>query len=50
MLEEKSIISSIIRNFKIKSLQKREDIKMVQELVLRPVGGIMLQLDRRQLI
>lgn len=48
MLEEKSIISTMIRNFKWKSLQKRGEIKMLQELVLRPVGGINLQFERRQ--
>lgn len=48
VLEEKSIISSIIRNFKIKSLQKREDVKLLQEVVLRPLDGIQMQFVRRQ--
>lgn len=48
VLEEKSIISTIIRNFKIKSVQKREDMKLLQELVLRPFSGIHMKFERRQ--
>lgn len=48
LLEEKSIISAIVRKFKIKSVQKREDIKLLQEIVLRPLDGIHLQFQRRQ--
>lgn len=48
LLEEKSVISAIIRKFKIKSVQKREDIKLLQEVVLRPLDGIHLQFERRQ--
>jgi len=48
LLEEKSIISTIIRNFKITSTQKRDEIKLLQELVLRSFNGIDLQLERRE--
>jgi cytochrome P450 len=48
LLEEKSIISSIIRHFKVKSIQKREDIKLLQEVVLRPFNEILMQFERRQ--
>ena len=48
LLEEKTIISTIIRNFKIKSTQKREEIKLLQEIVLRSFNGINLQLERRK--
>jgi cytochrome P450 len=47
ILEEKSIVSSVVRNFKFKSMQKREDIKLLQEIILRPLNGIQLQLQRR---
>lgn len=50
VLEEKSVISAIVRNFKMKSVQKREDVKMLQEVVLRPLNGIHMQLERRQWI
>lgn len=36
MMEEKVLLSSVIRNFKIESLDKEEDIKMMAEIVLRP--------------
>lgn len=48
VLEEKSIISAIIRHFKLKAVMRREQIKIVQELVLRPVNAIHLQFQRRQ--
>lgn len=47
MLEEKAVISAVLRNFKIKSVQKREDIKLLQEVILRPFNGIDLQFERR---
>jgi len=47
MLEEKTIISGILRNFKIKSVDSRDDIKMVTELIFRPFGGINLILEKR---
>ncbi|CRK87592.1 CLUMA_CG001389, isoform A [Clunio marinus] len=48
LLEEKSVVSTIVRNFKIKSIEKREDIKLLRELVLRPVNGINLKLEKRR--
>ncbi|KAJ9577302.1 hypothetical protein L9F63_006141, partial [Diploptera punctata] len=40
LLEEKAVLSSILRNYKVKSLDKREDIKLLSELVMRPENGI----------
>jgi cytochrome P450 len=48
LLEEKSIISAVVRNFKIKTVQKRDDIKLLQEVILRSLNGIHLQFERRQ--
>ena len=42
MLEEKAVISSIIRNFKIKSVDKRDEITLISEIILRPLNGINL--------
>lgn len=47
ILEEKAVLSSIIRNFKIKSLRKREDVKVTNELVLRPYEGVFLVFEKR---
>lgn len=48
LLEEKAVISSIVRNFKMKAVSKREDIKLLQELVLRPADGIHITFERRK--
>ena len=48
MLEEKVILSSIFRNFTVKSMQEREDLNPVAELILRPEKGIVVQLTPRK--
>lgn len=47
VLEEKAVLSSILRNFKIKSLRKREDVRLISDLVLRPYEGIHLIIEKR---
>ncbi|CAO1379802.1 unnamed protein product [Diamesa tonsa] len=47
MLEEKSIISSIIRNFNIKSVDTLDEITLISEIILRPLNGINLILENR---
>ncbi|XP_067004727.2 cytochrome P450 4C1 [Anabrus simplex] len=47
MFEEKTILSSILRNYKVKSLDKIDDIKLLMELVLRPAHGINVTLEAR---
>ncbi|CAO1394853.1 unnamed protein product [Diamesa serratosioi] len=47
MLEEKSVVSSIVRNFKIKSVDKRDNITLISEIILRPHNGINLILEKR---
>ena len=39
-MEEKSVLASIFRNFEVKSLDKREEIVLMAELILRPRDGI----------
>ncbi len=46
--EVKVVVSTILRNFKIRSVDKRDDVKMINELVLRPINGINVTLERRQ--
>nr|CAD7462280.1 unnamed protein product [Timema tahoe] len=36
LLEEKAVLSSVLRNFRIESLDKPEDIAVMGELILRP--------------
>ncbi|WAQ95758.1 CP4V2-like protein [Mya arenaria] len=40
MLEEKVILSTIFRNFSVKSMQDREELCPLAELILRPGNGI----------
>lgn len=47
MYEEKSVLSSIIRNFKVKSMEKREDLNLMRELILKSFNGINVTLERR---
>nr|ACD75823.1 cytochrome P450 family 4 variant 1 [Cyphoma gibbosum] len=47
MMEEKVILSSIFRNFKVKSCQSREELLPVGELILRPQKGIFIELSAR---
>ncbi|KAJ4433395.1 Cytochrome P450 4C1, partial [Periplaneta americana] len=47
LLEEKTVLSYILRNYKWSCLDKREDIKILAELVLRPENGIRLEITKR---
>jgi cytochrome P450 family 4 len=48
LLEEKTVLSSILRHYKLQSLDKREDITLISELVLRPQDGIRLTIMPRK--
>lgn len=45
--EELSVLSSIFRNFKVKTVDKREDVKVASEIILRPLNGINVTIERR---
>ena len=47
MLEEKVVVSTIFRNFNVKSLQESDDLNPVAELILRPENGIIVALTPR---
>lgn len=46
-MEEKVVLASIFRNFYIESLDKREDLILIGELILRPRDGIRLRLTTK---
>lgn len=46
-MEEKTILSCILRHFWVESTQKREELGVSGELILRPVNGIWIKLKRR---
>ncbi|XP_063229996.1 cytochrome P450 4C1-like isoform X3 [Bacillus rossius redtenbacheri] len=47
LLEEKAVLSSILRNFKVTSLDKREEVSLLVELILRPKNGLKIKLTPR---
>ncbi|PSN53387.1 Cytochrome P450 4C1 [Blattella germanica] len=47
LLEEKTVLSSILRNFKVTSMELRKDLTLMNELILRPETGIRLKLSPR---
>ncbi|RZF46868.1 hypothetical protein LSTR_LSTR008249 [Laodelphax striatellus] len=47
LLEEKTIISSILRKFRVESTEKQEDICLMMDLVLRPESGVKVKLYPR---
>jgi len=47
MLEEKVVLSSVLRKVRLQSLDKREDIPLLLELVLRPQNGLRIKISPR---
>lgn len=47
MYEEKSVLSSIIRSFKLRSVEKRTDLFLMRELILKSLSGMNVKLERR---
>ncbi|XP_035035250.1 cytochrome P450 4V2 [Hippoglossus stenolepis] len=47
LMEEKVVLLSILRRFSVEACQKREDLRPVGELILRPEKGIWIKLEKR---
>ena len=47
LMEEKTILTNIIRNFKINSSKRRDQLGFKTELILRPIGGVHVSLSPR---
>ncbi|XP_047096718.1 cytochrome P450 4C1-like isoform X2 [Schistocerca piceifrons] len=47
ILEEKSVLSYVLRNFRVETVDRLEDLKLIGELVLRPMNGVNLRLRPR---
>ncbi|XP_023370667.1 cytochrome P450 4V2 isoform X2 [Otolemur garnettii] len=47
IMEEKTILSCVLRHFWVESNQKREELGLAGELILRPCNGIWIKLKRR---
>ncbi|CAF0907860.1 unnamed protein product, partial [Adineta ricciae] len=48
LLEEKTILSSILRRFKLKTSETREDLHLSFEVILRSENGAFVQLENRE--
>jgi len=48
LLEEKSVISSVLRNYKIEAIDRREDLTLLGELILRPKHGLRVKITKRE--
>lgn len=48
LMEEKVILASILRKFNVEACQKREELRPVGELILRPEKGIWIKLEKRR--
>ncbi|XP_061394743.1 cytochrome P450 4c3-like [Musca vetustissima] len=48
ILEEKAVISTVLRNYKIEAVDRREDLTLLGELILRPKDGLRVKITRRE--
>ena len=48
LMEEKVVLSSIFRRFHVESCDRREQLVLLGELILRPRDGIRIRLSNRQ--
>ncbi|KFB49529.1 AGAP009246-PA-like protein [Anopheles sinensis] len=48
LLEEKSIVSGVLRRFRLRSARTREEQTIMHELITRPKDGILLYLESRK--
>ncbi|KAH9510182.1 Cytochrome P450 4V2, partial [Bulinus truncatus] len=49
LLEEKTVLSHLFRNFNVRSVQKRSELRPVGDLILRPENGIIVEMTPRKL-
>ncbi|KAG8226956.1 hypothetical protein J437_LFUL009507 [Ladona fulva] len=47
MLEVKAVLSALIQRYKLKPFDEQKDVTFMHDLVLRPSGGIKIQLEPR---
>ena len=48
MLEEKTVLSYILRHYSLRSLDTRDNVNLVIEIMLKPEGGINLNITPRE--
>ncbi|XP_047108830.1 cytochrome P450 4c3 [Schistocerca piceifrons] len=47
ILEEKAVISTVLRHYRVEAVDRREDLTLLGELILRPKDGLRLRIERR---
>jgi cytochrome P450 family 4 len=47
LLEEKAVLSTVLRKFKLESLDKREGIDLMFQLILKPKYGLRIKITPR---
>lgn len=47
ILEEKSVISAVLRKYKVEAIDRREDLTLLGELILRPKDGLRVKITCR---
>lgn len=50
MMEEKVMLATIFRNFNVEAAEKREDIALLAELIMRPRDGLHIKISPRKQI
>lgn len=48
ILEEKAIISAVLRKYRIEAVDRREDLTLMGELILRPKDGLRIKITKRE--
>lgn len=48
ILEEKSVIAAVVRSFCIEAIDRREDLTLLGELILRPKDGLRVRITKRE--
>jgi cytochrome P450 family 4 len=48
ILEEKAVISAVLRKYKIEAVDRREDLTLLGELILRPKDGLAVRITPRE--
>lgn len=47
ILEEKAIISAVLRKYQIEAVDRRENLTLLGELILRPKDGLLVRITER---
>nr|CAD7594839.1 unnamed protein product [Timema genevievae] len=48
LLEEKAVIAAVLRNYRVEAVDRREDLTLLGELILRPKHGLNIRLQPRR--